>query len=390
MKKSILLISLLTVLVLLAGCAAQPSATSNIDQGSYITGVQLNESAAGESPSSFTILQPADGTPVGVLLTGATQGELYVIIKDESGSIVWQSEPASGRIKLNTTVTSLPAGTYSIQAAWNGPVTGTYNLYMVPGEAVRMARVSPLALVGGAGMILVALGYILYAALRRLGWGYLGLGALAWILTVAVKFLLAIPLNTPIYNALTGALPGWPGETIFNLYVGLLTGVTEVLMVWLWVRYTRKGQVGWNKALAFGIGFGAVEALLLGLNSAAAVLMAILSPDLVGAAAVESLAQGGNLLVSLAPVSERFFTVLVHIFCNVLLFYGARVKQSRFFWLAFIFKSLLDAAAAYAQLSGQLGQPGFVWIIEGVVALFGIIGYFGIRRVGRKYLALGE
>ena len=88
MKKSILLISLLTVLVLLAGCAAQPSATSNIDQGSYITGVQLNESAAGESPSSFTILQPADGTPVGVLLTGATQGEMYVIIKDESGSIV--------------------------------------------------------------------------------------------------------------------------------------------------------------------------------------------------------------------------------------------------------------------------------------------------------------
>ncbi len=126
--------------------------------------------------------------------------------------------------------------------------------------------ISPLVFLGGLGMLLVGAGYLVYAARLRLGWRHLGLGALAWVVTVAVKFALAIPLNPPIYGALTTALPGLSGILLASLYIGSLTGFTEVLLTWLVLRYTRLGRVPWQQALAFGVGFGVVEALLLGIS----------------------------------------------------------------------------------------------------------------------------
>ena len=132
----------------------------------------------------------------------------------------------------------------------------------------------PIAFLGGVGMLLVGIGYLVYAGRLRLSWRYLGLGALAWVVTVAVKFALAIPLNPPIYGALTNALPGLPGILLASLYIGSLTGFTEVLLAWLLLRYTRLGRVPWQKALGFGVGFGVVEALLLGLSSVASLASA--------------------------------------------------------------------------------------------------------------------
>lgn len=385
MRKSTILILLTCAALLLAGCAAAPAAQSNIDQGSYITGVRLNESGPGSKDTGITIVVESDNMPVGVMLRGASaNGSLVAVIKDENGNTAWQSAPGSGMFTVNETVTSLAQGSYSLHTAWDGAVSGTYDLYMVPGAPVSIPTIPPSALISGIGMILVALGYVLYSALRRLGWGYLALGALAWVITVAVKFILAIPFNGLVFNFLTGSLPGALGENLFHLYVGALTGITEVLLVWLWVRYTRGGQVDWKRALAYGIGFGAVEALLLGINSLATVLTAINSPNLLSADVLSSVAQAGNLLFALAPISERIFTVLVHVFCTVLLFYGARTRRPLFFWASFLFKTLLDTMASYAQLHG-LDNLGFIWLIEGFVALWGVLSWFGIRWIAARY-----
>lgn len=50
------------------------------------------------------------------------------------------------------------------------------------------AVVPPLALLSGLGMIVVALGFAAYAVRRQLGWDTLTLGALAWSVTVFLKF----------------------------------------------------------------------------------------------------------------------------------------------------------------------------------------------------------
>ena len=244
---------------------------------------------------------------------------------------------------------------------------------------------SPVALVGGAGMMLVALGFVIYAVRQRLSIGYLALGALAWIVTVAVKFLWALPLNPRLYAAITGALPGGIGAGLFDLYVGLLTGFTEVAIVWLVLRYTRLGRVAWERALAFGIGFGAVEAFLLGLSSFATMLMAMLAPQLIPSSAMTQLAAANNIFYSLAPIVERFFTVWVHVFANGLIFLAVIKSQVRWFWLAFWIKSLIDAVAAFAQLSGIIATIQGIWAIETVVVVWGVLAWLGVRWVQHRY-----
>ncbi len=236
-------------------------------------------------------------------------------------------------------------------------------------------------------MILVALGFVIYAVTRRLGWGYMGLGALAWVVTVAVKFVWAVPVNSRIYAALTGMQPGAVGAGLFDLYVGLLTGLTEVAIVWLVMRYTRLGQVGWERALAFGVGFGAIEALLLGLGSVTAALLGMLAPQMIPSEVLAQLAVMNNVLYGIAPIVERFFTVWVHIFANVLIFLAVARMQARWFWLAFWFKTLIDAVAGYAQTSGILASIEGIWAIEAVVVVFGVLGWLGVGWVKRRYPA---
>ncbi len=250
-----------------------------------------------------------------------------------------------------------------------------------------IVTVSPVALLGGIGMIVVAFCFIGYAVVRRLGIKYLLLGAVAWVVTVAIKFAFAIPFNAPILGALTRLLSSNAGTIVFDLYVGVLTGMTEVLLVWLVMRYTRLGHVTWKSALSFGIGFGAVEALLLGVGSVATIVAAILAPQSIPSPALSQLAAANNPLLGLAPIVERVSTILVHIFANVLIFYGVARAQWRWFWLAFSMKSLLDAWAAFGQLSGMTATLEQIWVLEAGLVVFGILSAFGCWWIAHRYPA---
>jgi uncharacterized membrane protein YhfC len=254
----------------------------------------------------------------------------------------------------------------------------------LPEMHFQTQSISPLVLLPGIGMILVALVFIGYALSRRLGFRYLVFGGIAWIVAVALKFAWALPLNTPIYQALTGGLPAALGQFIFYIYVGSLTGVFEVALVWLFLRYTRFGKVSWEKALAFGIGFGALEALLLGLSSLSSSLAALLAPDQFPPEALAQLALANNALIGLAPIVERAATILVHTFSNVLLFYAVQTRQARWFWTAFLYKTALDSVAAFAQFWG-VNTIARIWTIESVIILFGLFAWWGTRWVAARY-----
>jgi uncharacterized membrane protein YhfC len=248
---------------------------------------------------------------------------------------------------------------------------------------MQAPAVSPVALLGGLGMVAVAVGCVIYARRRGLGWRHLGLGALAWVVTVALKFAWAVPVNTPVYQWLYQVLPEALAGISFYVYVGLLTGVFEVGVVWLVMRYTRLGRATWEQALAFGIGFGAVEALLLGFRGLGIGLAALTSPAELPLGPAE-LAQMNDVWYQLAPIAERFFAVLVHVLSNALIFYAVATRKPRWFWLALLYKSGIDAVAAGAQLQGWTAMP-WLWAVEGVVVLWGVVGWLGARWVERHY-----
>jgi uncharacterized membrane protein YhfC len=375
--------ALALVLLWATSCAPAGEKTASI-QGARITGATLNEDSAGTA-TPLTVHVEQAGQPIGIDFRGAlVQGSFRIELVTPASAVLWQSTFSDpGPFAVNAVVEPSAPGDYPFTLAWDGPVQATYNLRWQPGE-IQIPTVSPFVLLAGIGMILVGAAYVIYAAARRLGWAYLGIGAAAWIGTVVLKFVWAVSANPPIYAALTGALPKVAANIVFSIYVGALTGIFEVLGTWLLLRYTKLGRVPWARALAFGIGFGAVEAVLLGANSLIGVVTAIVSPSALPLETLEQIAHQTTALYIAAPVWERTFTVLIHIFANVCLFYGVVRQRARWLWVAFAFKTAIDSVAAWAQF-GLLATVGGIWIVEGIVAAFGIAGWFGTRWIDARY-----
>jgi uncharacterized membrane protein YhfC len=248
------------------------------------------------------------------------------------------------------------------------------------------AAVPPLALLSGGGMIVVALGFAAYAGRRRLGWGALGLGALAWGVTVALKFAWAILFNQPVYTACSHLLPSL-GVPLFALYVGALTGFFEVGLVALLLNYTRLGKAAWPHIVAFGIGFGAIEALFFGVSSLSSTLASMLISVAVPPTPMVS-ARLGNILWVLAPVVERLAAIFIHMCSNVLIFYAVNTRRRRWLSLAFCYKTAVDAVAAAFVHTNGIDTLGQVWTFEAIMVVCGVAGWLGLRWLAPRYRAL--
>lgn len=379
-------IAALALVLLRASSCAPAGEEAGPVEGARITGATLDEESAGDATPLTVQVERARG-PVGIDFRGTlVQGSVRLELLTPEGTVFWESAFSDlGPFAVNTVVEPPEPGGYPLQLAWDGPVQAVYNMRWQPGE-IEVPTVSPVILLAGMGMIVVAAGYVVYAATHKLGWAYLGLGAAAWVGTVILKFAWAVPINPQVYDALTGTLPEGMARPVFALYVGALTGVFEVVGTWLLLRYTKLGRVPWGRALAFGIGFGAVEALLLGINSLAGVLTAILAPSTLPVEALEQIVRQSSALYIVAPTWERFFTVLIHIAANVCLFHGIARKQTRWLWLAFGVKTAIDTVAAWAQF-GLLATAGGLWAVEVIVAVFGIASWLGTRWMRDHYAA---
>ncbi len=247
-------------------------------------------------------------------------------------------------------------------------------------------NLTPWITLPGIGKILIAVAFIIFARQKGGSWRYLGLGALAWIVTVFLKLqVLAQLVAPPIYQLLY--VPGSPwaaGSVLYYVYAGLQTGLTEVLLTWLLLRYTRLGRVPWMQALAFGIGFGAFEALYQGVPSLVSSISALAAPQSLSAAALAAYQPLNDPLIALAPATDRFAITLVHIFGNVLLFYGVASSQARWMWVSFTVKSLVDVLAVCLMIVG-IPSVAVLWAMEAVILVIGLMSWWGTRMIQIRY-----
>lgn len=235
--------------------------------------------------------------------------------------------------------------------------------------------VSPIMLLQGAGMVAVGIAFVLYWRLsKRISIAPFLIGAIAWFVTVSLKLGFALLLNNRIQHLLSGALRPSVADPLYWLYIGLLTGVFECgLLLTLWRRIR---TYDFNTAVAFGIGFGAIEAVMLGISSLTVVALAIAAPALLPKQIVESLAVSAWMIP--APIVERIVAVFAHIFSCVLIIRSAGRNRLGYFWIAFAYKSLIDAVAAWAQLGFKANTTSQMWTVEGILFLFGIVGFLGL------------
>jgi uncharacterized membrane protein YhfC len=185
-------------------------------------------------------------------------------------------------------------------------------------------------------MMTVALIAIVYwkkrhrVAVRLFLWG-----SLAWGAAIALKSIATIPLPT-VTDSVRASLPKYFSEPILWLYIGLLTGIFECGVTLGFAHIKRIRTLDWKSAAGFGIGFGGIEAFLLGAYSFLMILLILLVPDKLPPELLE-LANSANasFLDIPVPIIERLLVVLVHTWSCVLIIYAVQTGKWKWFWISF-------------------------------------------------------
>ena len=262
--------------------------------------------------------------------------------------------------------------------------------------------------VGTASFIWLITGAVLWIALPLLLailWKIRKKEPFISILTGAAAFLLfAVILEKPIQNVL--AFPSAMGlpehavsrflnahPVLLALVAGLFPGVFEETGRLIAFKTVLKKRRNRETAISYGIGHGGFEVILiLGLTYLQYIAYAVMLGtgsfgavvDQIASQAPEQLASVETVVKLIAGFSfadlgiafvERIFAVLFHIGASILVFYACRDKKR--FWLyplAVVLHTGMDFIAGLSIFNVISLSP---WALEGIVALFGSLAFFG-------------
>jgi uncharacterized membrane protein YhfC len=254
-------------------------------------------------------------------------------------------------------------------------------------------------LLSGLGMMLAGILPVLWWRYRTLvPWRDFWLGAAVWGLAIFIKVILDLTITPFFVNWLQGIYTILGIAILSGAYVGLRTGLLESGFTYLLALKTRVKKYDFQQAVAFGLGFGCAEAFLLGLFSFLSVSVLIVFPQLIDlmppAQKVAILEQiTGPTIIAFAPIIERVFTILVHVFCTVLAIHAVRSRRIEYFLLSFLVKTGFDGALPLLMLSYDSTTVEGIYSIEAFVVLIGIVslgGIFWLRSVYQKHVRGGR
>ena len=144
---------------------------------------------------------------------------------------------------------------------------------------------------------------------------------------------------------------------LYSLFLGVTAGLAEELGRYIVMKLFIKKNHSFVSAVAFGIGHGGVEAILLvGING----LLCLFS-SVTGAMPGYMLASG----------VERILAMIIHIACSIMVMKSIVLKKIRWLVLAFLAHSIVDTVVVFAAFKG-IGifaiQAGLVIFTVGAAA----------------------
>ncbi len=239
--------------------------------------------------------------------------------------------------------------------------------------------------------LMIALGLALGAWLarrRKMPWGLFGIGAATFV----VSQIGHIPFNGLVLSRVMDGL-GWvdmasTGSLIgASALLGLSAGIFEEGARYLMYRFWAKKARSWDEALMIGAGHGGIEAILLGLLAAYALLqvLALRGVDLSTVVPAEQV-EIARLQVeaywaapwyaSLLGAVERAFAICLHLSLSVLVLQCFTRRE--WFWLplAIGWHALVDGVALIAV---QRYGPYWTEALVGVMAVISLGILFALR-----------
>lgn len=181
---------------------------------------------------------------------------------------------------------------------------------------------------------------------------------------------------------------------VFIPYSVLMAGVFEEVGRYIMMSLALKKYREWKDGLAFGIGHGGIESILiLGLSNLTMVIYALqinagtfeqlLTNDTIREALMpikEQLIATSPFMAALGPV-ERMCAIALHISLSIVVLYAIKSKQIKYLIYAIVAHALFDIPAALYQ-TGILSN---VFIVEMITVLFAIIAVLYIVRSGKMW-----
>jgi uncharacterized membrane protein YhfC len=184
----------------------------------------------------------------------------------------------------------------------------------------------------------------------------------------------------------------------YALFLGLTAGLFEEVGRYLAFTLILKKHQDWNNAVAYGIGHGGIEAILLvGLSNVGNLITSIMINSGLYETMMaqypeqsrEMLIQARNVLVGtpstmyLVASAERLFTFFIHIALSVLVMAGIQKKKGLLYLgLAILLHMLIDSPVVILSGSGAN-----ILVIEAFIFILAIISFVYIRNQGKKATA---
>lgn len=215
----------------------------------------------------------------------------------------------------------------------------------------------------------------------------------------AVFFLFQMVARIPL---ITLVLPNmqWYKDMSANLwanalFLGFTAGLFEEVGRYLAFILVLKKYQDWKNAVAFGIGHGGIEAILLvGLTNISNLMTSIMINSGLYEAMIaqapeqsrEALVQVKNVLVQTQPSmfliasAERLFTFFIHIALSILVMAGVQKKKGLLYLgFAILLHMLIDSPVVIL-----LGYGVDIWIVEAFVLVLAVVSFFYIRKTGKR------
>lgn len=168
-------------------------------------------------------------------------------------------------------------------------------------------------------------------------------------------------------------LPLYP--VAYGLFLGLTAGVFEEGARWIAIRLFLKNRTDLEHGLAFGLGHGGVEAMVLvGLNMIAGLVLV-----LAGQSALFPASAGTMLVAGL----ERLYAMAFHVGASLLVMHGIRKRKSAgYLAAAVLLHTVLDAAIVILPAEFGAGTAG--------VEIFGAFTSFMTLAAGLYVYCRGQ
>lgn len=248
--------------------------------------------------------------------------------------------------------------------------------------------ISPLFFLTGTGMILVAVSAVWYWQRGKPSlWPMVWWGVLAWTVSLALKAAASLPLLSFFQRHAHDPM-------IWLCAGGLMTGLFECLIPLLLILKTRVRRADFNGAVAFGLGFGATEAFLMGTVALVQTMLLVAFSNHIPTGLQDALLKQfarSNVATITLSIIERASAVAVHCLASVLLIYAVRTRRQLWFWLSFGYKSLIDAFTAWAVLAWKMpGSTTKMAQFEVVVAMFALVALVALPRLKAGFTRVEE